>query len=74
MTTRIKENAINWRRYECEYILGCQTSEFTSKEYYDVMTSDEFKEMPIWPKKDSVKMIDGFAVVKFREDPLLPSE
>lgn len=55
-------------------IFGIDAGEFTSKEYYDVMTGEEFASMPIWPSKGSIKMIDGFAVVKFRNDPLLPSE
>ncbi len=40
--------------------------------YAEVVTSDEFKEMTIFPDKDSVKMINGNIVVKFMEEPWLP--
>lgn len=41
-------------------------------EYYTIITSDEFKQMDIFPGKNSVKIIDDVMVVKFTENPALP--
>ena len=41
-------------------------------EYYTIIHSDEFKEMGIFPAKDSVKMINDVMVVKFTDSPSEP--
>ena len=37
--------------------------------YDNIINSDEFKSMPLWPTEGSVAMIDGVAVVKLTDDP-----
>lgn len=41
-------------------------------EYYTIITSDEFKQMDIFPGENSVKIIDDVMVIKFTENPALP--
>ena len=41
-------------------------------QYYKIVNSDEFKEMNIFPGKDSIKIISGIMVVKFTDEPQLP--
>ncbi len=51
---------------------GIDVPVVSAETYAEVVTSDEFKEMGIFPDEDSVKIIDGKIVVKFMEDPWLP--
>ncbi len=44
----------------------------SAEKYAEIVTSDEFKQMGIFPDEDSVKVIDGHMVVKFMEEPWLP--
>ena len=37
--------------------------------YENIINSDEFKSMPLWPAEGSVAMMDGVAVVKLTDDP-----
>jgi len=38
-----------------------------STEYLHVISTEEYAEMPAWPKEGSVRMIDGYAVIKTLE-------
>jgi hypothetical protein len=40
--------------------------------YYDIVNSDFYKEMEIFPSQDSVKIKDGIVVVKLSDDPPMP--
>ena len=40
--------------------------------YYKLVTSDEYKEMEMFPSKNSIKIINGVVVVKLSEEPPLP--
>lgn len=54
-----------------QYLLnyfGINAGKLDSDEYYDVIETAEFASMPVWPKKGSVKMINGMAVVRLSED------
>lgn len=42
------------------------------KTYYDIVTSDMFKEMNIFPAENSIKIKDGVVVVKLSNEPPLP--
>ena len=42
------------------------------KIYYDIVTSDMFKEMNIFPAENSIKIKDGVVVVKLSNEPPLP--
>lgn len=44
--------------------LGVNVGDLSIDEYYGVVESDEYKEMPVWPAEGSVKMINGIAVIK----------
>lgn len=49
--------------------MGREVGNFTKEEYSEIIDSEEFKEMPVWPAEGSVKMIGGTAVIKFISDP-----
>lgn len=51
---------------------GIDAQRFSDDEYAAVINTDEFDQMPVWTDKGSVEMIDGFAVVKFTEEPPMP--
>lgn len=40
--------------------------------YYTIVTSEEYKEMGIFPAQNSVKIRDGIIIVKLSDDPPLP--
>ena len=40
--------------------------------YYKLVTSDEYKEMEMFPSQNSIKIINGVVVVKLSEEPPLP--
>jgi len=54
------------------YYFGIDAKDISYDEYYKVVTSKEFEDMSIWPTSNSVKMIDGYCVVKFSNNPPLP--
>lgn len=49
--------------------LGVNPGYVSFNEYHAIVTSKEFKEMPVWPETGSVKMINGYAVIKTEENP-----
>ena len=51
---------------------GIDAQRFSDDEYAAIVNTSQFAEMPVWPEKGSVAMIDGFAVVKFTEEPPMP--
>lgn len=51
---------------------GIDAQRFSDDEYVAIISTPRFAEMPVWPDKGSVAMIDGFAVVKFTEEPPMP--
>lgn len=40
--------------------------------YYDIINSEGFKEMEIYPNKSYIKIINGVIVVKLKENPAMP--
>jgi len=46
--------------------MGIDSDWIRDADYERVISTDEYKNMPIYPKEGSVKMIDGFAVVKLK--------
>lgn len=52
--------------------LGHQLYFCEDYQYYFIVNSDEFKEMNIFPERNSVKTIDGVMVVKLTDEPELP--
>ena len=40
--------------------------------YYTIVTSDEYKEMEVFPAQNSIKIRDGIIIVKLNDDPPLP--
>lgn len=51
------------RGYFLNY-LGVETGFITQDELDGILFSDEYDAMPIWPAEGSVKMINGYAVIK----------
>ncbi|MCR5459774.1 MAG: glucosyltransferase domain-containing protein [Acetatifactor sp.] len=47
--------------------LGVNPKWIDSTEYLHVISTEEYAEMPAWPKEGSVRMIDGYAVIKTLE-------
>lgn len=47
--------------------MGVNAEYFTNQEYLDAVQSEEYAEMPIWPKKGSIQMIGDKVVVKIWE-------
>lgn len=43
--------------------------QYITREDFSVVDSEEFKEMPVWPLKGSIKMIDGKVVIKTSDNP-----
>ena len=60
-----------WHYFLLEFF-GMDTASFSDGEYTDIVTSDEFKAMPVWPAAGSDAVIDGFHVVKLTDEPPLP--
>lgn len=62
-----KDDAIsttfNRHRYILNYF-GLDFIDFDYKEYAKIIDTDEFKQMPIWPKSEGIKIINGYLVVK----------
>lgn len=51
-----------WRYYQ-----GIEYTYPTSDEYIEIISSDEFMSMELFPNEGSLKMIDGIVVVKLSE-------
>lgn len=51
--------------------MAVNAGDFSDEQFVNIVTSDAYKEMSIWPADGSVEMIDGLAVVKIWEDPPL---
>ena len=51
--------------------MAVNAGDFSGEQFVNIVTSDAYKEMSIWPANGSVEMIDGCAVVKIWEDPPL---
>ncbi len=49
-------------------LLGIELNTASSEEIEEIMKTDEYKSMGVYPAYDSVKMINGIAVVNFREE------
>lgn len=60
------------RWYYLMNYFGIDGKNLDSKMYENIIFSNEFKKMPIWPAAGSVKMINEMAIVKFTEHPPLP--
>ena len=58
----------SWRRYLLAY-LGMSFNICTPPQWEALLATDRFKEMDVFPGKDSVATIDGLMVVKLCEDP-----
>ena len=59
---------VSCREHYFKDILGVNPGGLSQGEYLEVVNSEEYQEMSVWPAEGSVKMIDGFAVIKFDED------
>lgn len=60
-----------WKRF-LELFFGIELPFPSEIGYMNVVNSDEFKEMGIFPDKDSVKIIQDIVVVKLKENPAMP--
>lgn len=80
-TIELHPNVIFWldmtgvvsNRYN--YLINCfgiDACGISDEDYLRLMESQEFYEMNVWPKKNSIRMIDGYAVIKYSNNPLLP--
>ena len=58
----------NMYRYFLDYF-GVYAQDISDEEYLNVVNSDAYAQMLLWPKAGSVGMIDGYAVIKFSEEP-----
>ncbi len=57
------------REYYFQDFLGVNPGTLTNQEYHDIIHSEEYAQMPVWPAEGSVKMIGGMAVIKFTDYP-----
>lgn len=53
--------------YMIEY-MGIYSDYIKRSQYESVVSTGEYKNMPLWPKRGSVRMINNIAVVKISED------
>ena len=58
----------NRYRYFLDYF-GVYSQDFSDDEYLNIVNSDAYARMPLWPEDGSVDMIDGYAVIKFSDEP-----
>ena len=58
----------NRYRYFLDYF-GVYAQDISDEEYLNVVNSDAYARMPLWPEAGSEDMIDGYAVIKFRDEP-----
>ena len=60
-----------WKKF-VQIFFGLDFAQCTDEEYQTIVTSQEYKDMKIFPDKDSVKLLNGIMVVKLSEDPDKP--
>lgn len=60
-----------WRKFMLLY-LGEDLHFCEPLKYLEVVSSDEFKNMNIYPNENSVQIIDGVMVVKMTDNPPIP--
>ena len=53
-------------------LMGIKQNMGTEEEYLRVISSENFKNMPVYPHRDSVSIIDGIICVKLTNEPPLP--
>ena len=58
----------NWKHYIYDYH-GLWIGELTNQEYFDIIDSEDFAAMPVYPADGSLQMFDDILVVKLEEDP-----
>ena len=58
----------NRYRYFLDYF-GVYSQDFSDDEYLNIVNSDAYARMALWPEDGSVDMIDGYAVIKFSDEP-----
>ena len=58
----------NMYRYFLDYF-GVYAQDISDEEYLNVVNSDAYAQMLLWLEAGSVGMIDGYAVIKFSEEP-----
>ena len=58
----------NRYRYFLDYF-GVYSQDFSDEEYLNIVNSDAYARMALWPENGSVDMIDGYAVIKFSDEP-----
>lgn len=58
----------NWKHYIYDYH-GLWIGEVSNEEYYDIIDSAAFAEMPVYPAEGSLQWFDDILVVKLEEDP-----
>lgn len=58
----------NWKHYIYDYH-GLWIGEVSTDEYYDILDSATFAEMPVYPAEGSLQVFDDILVVKLEQDP-----
>lgn len=58
----------NWKHYIYDYH-GLWIGEVAEDEYFEIIDSEEFADMPLYPADGSLQMFDDILVVKLEEDP-----
>ena len=57
-----------WPKYMQNY-MAIDTGSFTADEYHRVLDSNQFAEMPCYPKEGSIQYFEDFFIVKIEDDP-----
>lgn len=69
-------NSYNGSRADWFYLyfnlLGMKLNLCSEEEYINIVNSEEFENMSIYPAKNSIKIIDGIVCVKMSQNPPLP--
>lgn len=58
----------NWKHYIYDYH-GLWIGEVSTDEYYEIIDSETFAAMPVYPAEGSLQLFDDILVVKLEEDP-----
>ena len=58
----------NWKHYIYDYH-GLWIGEVSTDEYYDIIDSEAFGGMPVYPAEGSLQTFGDILVVKLEEDP-----
>lgn len=58
----------NWKHYIYDYH-GLWIGEVSTDEYYDILDSEAFAEMPVYPAEGSLQLFGDILVVKLEENP-----